>query len=149
MINIKEINNNKKIIERYISNKLITEKDIKEMIPKTFYEMSEYQNSQSLINRYLFKIYFNPYLVCIDKPYFDIDVIAKLLLKRYNDEISELRIRYDERDINDKQYQLSIDTLNMLYFDTSLMGQKIKKDYEDQIFVDKKTENKVLYKKNV
>lgn len=147
MINVKEINNNKKVIERYILNRLIIEKDIKEMIPKSFEEMMEYKNSRILINRYLFKIYFNPYLVCFDKPYFDIDVVAELLLKRYNSEIIELTSRLDDGDINAKQYQKNVDTLNMLYFNTSLTGQKIKLAYADQLLVENETNNKVLNKR--
>ena len=134
-------------IKYLISNGFITEKNIQNITNKSYNEMALYENSLIEVNRQLFKIYVQPYLVCFDKPYFDIDVIAKLMIKRYGMELKEAEYMLKEGYINIEEFNRHIESLTVLYFNTSQTGQKIHRYYcdefsKDRLLFKEKTRNK-------
>lgn len=128
-----KIEREKNIIELLLIKKIITEKMIKEITVKNFQQILDYGNSEDEVNKYLYNIYIKPYLICTDKPILDLDIIAELLVKRYNMEQSELNLRFKKYDINLSEYIISTDLLNNLYFNSSNTGKKIKRYYNDSI----------------
>ena len=88
-------------------------------------------------DKLLLSIYINPYLLCNDYLVridgFNIDIISKLLIKRYNDEIYEYNTRLMNGDITYIEYCNNIMMLNKLYFTSTIMGSRISKINEDKI----------------
>ena len=88
-------------------------------------------------DKLLLSIYINPYLLCNDYLVridgFNIDIISKLLIKRYNDEIYEYNTRLMNGDITYIEYCNNIMMLNKLYFTSTMMGSRISKINEDKI----------------
>lgn len=88
-------------------------------------------------DKVLLSIYINPYLLCNDYLVridgFNIDIISKLLIKRYNDEIYEYNTRLMNGDITYIEYCNNIMMLNKLYFTSTMMGSRISKINEDKI----------------
>ena len=90
MAEIHIFDNKKQEIESLINKGIISENNINHITKMTFDQMEEYGKSNDEFNRILFDIYVNPYLLCSDKPILDIDIIAKLLVKRFNMEIIQI-----------------------------------------------------------
>ncbi len=92
---------------------------------------------ESYKDKVLLSIYINPYLLCNDYLVridgFNIDIISKLLIKRYNDEIYEYNTRLMNGDITYIEYCNNIMMLNKLYFTSTMMGSRISKINEDKI----------------
>ena len=88
-------------------------------------------------DKVLLSIYINPYLLCNDYLVridgFNIDIISKLLIKRYNDEIYEYNTRLMNGDITYIEYCNNIMILNKLYFTSNMMVSRISKINEDKI----------------
>ena len=78
----------------------------------------------------LLSIYINPYLLCSDSLFeitkIDIDLISRLLIKRYNDEITEYNNLYNNGDISYIEYYKNVMMLNNLYFNSTKIGSRIK-----------------------
>lgn len=78
----------------------------------------------------LLSIYINPYLLCSDNLFeldtIDIDLISRLLIKRYNEEITEYNNLYNNGDINYIEYYKNVSMLNNLYFNSTKVGSRIR-----------------------
>ena len=78
----------------------------------------------------LLSIYINPYLLCSDNLFeldtIDIDLISRLLIKRYNEEITEYNSLYNNGDISYIEYYNNIMILNNLYFNSTKIGSRIR-----------------------
>ena len=78
----------------------------------------------------LLSIYINPYLLCSDNLFeldtIDIDLISRLLIKRYNEEITEYNNLYNNGDISYIEYYNNIMILNNLYFNSTKIGSRIR-----------------------
>lgn len=133
MTEIHIFDNKKQEIESLINKGIISENIIENITKMTFEQMEEYGNSNDEFNRILFDIYVNPYLLCSDKPILDIDIIGKLLVKRFNMEISELNFLINSFEIDEKKFNDNVDLLYFLYFESSTTGKKIKRYYEEEI----------------
>lgn len=120
-------------IEKLLINGIINETDIELLSQLTFIEVLDLLKSKYSKDKYLYQIYINPYLICIDKPYIDIDTIAKLLVSRYNDEIVEINSRYKEGQLNAIEFNNNKVFLKKLYFKSSMTGKKIMNYYKDDI----------------
>lgn len=127
-------------IEGLLNNHIILEQDIEMLSHLTFEETLELLKKQHMNekNRYLYLIYINPYLICTDKPYIDIDIIAKLLVTRFNLEMSEINNKYQAGEINKIECHNMKHFYKNLYFKSSMTGRKIMNYYRDEI-VDNKT----------
>ena len=78
----------------------------------------------------LLSIYINPYLLCSDNLFeldtIDIDLISRLLIKRYNEEITEYNSLYNNGDISYIEYYNNVMILNNLYFNSTKIGSRIR-----------------------
>ena len=88
-------------------------------------------------DKLLLSIYINPYLLCNDYLVridgFNVDIISRLLIKRYNEEVYEYNVRLINGDITYIEYCNNIMMLNKLYFTSTMMGSRISKMNEDKI----------------
>ena len=88
-------------------------------------------------DKVLLSIYINPYLLCNDYLVridgFNVDIISRLLIKRYNEEVYEYNTRLMNGDITYIEYCNNIMMLNKLYFTSTMMGSRISKMNEDKI----------------
>ena len=88
-------------------------------------------------DKLLLSIYINPYLLCNDYLVridgFNVDIISRLLIKRYNEEVYEYNTRLINGDITYMEYYNNIMILNKLYFTSTMMGSRISKMNEDKI----------------
>lgn len=88
-------------------------------------------------DKLLLSIYINPYLLCNDYLVridgFNVDIISRLLIKRYNEEVYEYNVRLINGDITYMEYYNNIMILNKLYFTSTMMGSRISKMNEDKI----------------
>ena len=82
-------------------------------------------------DKLLLSIYINPYLLCNDYLVridgFNVDIISRLLIKRYNEEVYEYNVRLINGDLTYIEYCNNIMILN------NLMGSRISKINEDKI----------------
>lgn len=125
-----QLENIKYRILKMISSGIITNEDIKELNSMTWEDVSNAYNPNSFKSTVLFQIYCNPYLLCNDnivKFKFDIDIddIADLLIKRYNNELEEYTYRLKEGYINRDEYELMCDELYSLYFNSSFVSERL------------------------
>ena len=78
----------------------------------------------------LLSIYLNPYLLCsdyiVDLDNVDIDLISKLIIKRYNEEMTEYNYLYNKGDISYIEYYKNTMMLNNLYFNSTKIGSRIR-----------------------
>ena len=88
-------------------------------------------------DKLLLSIYINPYLLCNDYLVridgFNVDIISRLLIKRYNEEVYEYNVRLINGDLTYIEYYNNIMILNNLYFTSTMMGSRISKINEDKI----------------
>ncbi len=88
-------------------------------------------------DKLLLSIYINPYLLCNDYLVridgFNVDIISRLLIKRYNEEVYEYNTRLINGDLTYIEYCNNIMILNNLYFTSTIMGSRISKINEDKI----------------
>ncbi len=88
-------------------------------------------------DKLLLSIYINPYLLCNDYLVridgFNVDIISRLLIKRYNEEVYEYNVRLINGDLTYIEYCNNIMILNNLYFTSTIMGSRISKINEDKI----------------
>lgn len=85
----------------------------------------------------LLSIYINPYLLCSDDLFeidtIDIDLISRLLIKRYNEEITEYNTLFVNGDISYIEYSNNVMMLNNLYFNSTKIGNRIGTINRDNI----------------
>ena len=78
----------------------------------------------------LSSIYINPYLLCNDYLFnidnVDFKLISKLVIKRYNEEITEYNNLFVNGDISYTEYYNNIVILNNLYFNSTKIGSRIR-----------------------
>ena len=88
-------------------------------------------------DKLLLSIYINPYLLCNDYLVridgFNVDIISRLLIKRYNEEVYEYNVRLINGDLTYMEYCNNIMILNNLYFTSTMIGSRISKINEDKI----------------
>ena len=88
-------------------------------------------------DKLLLSIYINPYLLCNDYLVridgFNVDIISRLLIKRYNEEVYEYNVRLINGDLTYIEYCNNIMILNNLYFTSTMIGSRISKINEDKI----------------
>lgn len=113
-----------------INNNYITNDDINLLLSKSFEEIIKYSRSPIEKDRLLYKIYIQPYLLCQDKSEkIDINLIVKLMIKRYAMEIAEINYMYKEGTLSLDDYYKYIDSLLSAYFNTSEIGRVIYQNY--------------------
>ena len=87
-------------------------------------------NRDSYKDLILLSIYINPYLLCSDNLFeldtIDIDLISRLLIRRYNEEITEYNNLYKNGDVSYIEYYNNVMMLNNLYFDSTKIGSRIR-----------------------
>ena len=88
-------------------------------------------------DKVLLSIYINPYLLCNDYLVridgFNVDIISRLLIKRYNEEVYEYNVRLINGDLTYMEYCNNIRMLNNLYFTSTMIGNRISIMNEDKI----------------
>lgn len=88
-------------------------------------------------DKLLLSIYINPYLLCNDYLVridgFNVDIISRLLIKRYNEEVYEYNVRLINGDLTYMEYCNNIRMLNNLYFTSTMIGNRISIMNEDKI----------------
>lgn len=88
-------------------------------------------------DKLLLSIYINPYLLCNDYLVridgFNVDIISRLLIKRYNEEVYEYNVRLINGDLTYMEYCNNIRMLNNLYFTSTMIGSRISIMNEDKI----------------
>ena len=88
-------------------------------------------------DKVLLSIYINPYLLCNDYLVridgFNVDIISRLLIKRYNEEVYEYNVRLINGDLTYMEYCNNIRMLNNLYFTSTMIGSRISIMNEDKI----------------
>ena len=88
-------------------------------------------------DKLLLSIYINPYLLCNDNLVridgFNVDIISRLLIKRYNEEVYEYNVRLINGDLTYMEYCNNIRMLNNLYFTSTMIGSRISIMNEDKI----------------
>ena len=88
-------------------------------------------------DKLLLSIYINPYLLCNDYLVridgFNVDIISRLLIKRYNEEVYEYNVRLINGDLTYIEYCNNIMILNNLYFTSTMIGSRISIMNEDKI----------------
>ena len=132
---IDNLEEKKKNIYFMFVRELISFDDINEITSYTIYDFSNMKKLYK--NRVLLNIYINPYLLCNDNIVridgFNIDILSKLLIKRYNDEIYEYNNRLMNGDISYLEYCNSVMVLNNLYFTSTMIGDRISNMNKDKI----------------
>jgi len=87
-------------------------------------------NKDSYKSHLLLSIYINPYLLCndylINIDNINVDLISKLVIKRYNEEITEYNNLYNNGDISYLEYSNNVMILNNLYFNSTKIGNRIR-----------------------
>ncbi len=87
-------------------------------------------NRDSYKDLILLSIYVNPYLLCNDNLFepdiIDIDLLSRLIIKRYNEEITEYNNLYNNGDISYIEYYNNVMMLNNLYFNSTKIGSRIR-----------------------
>lgn len=120
-------------IENLLKDSVIISKDIELLSDLTFEEVLGLSKSNNEKNRYLYLIYINPYLICNDEKYMDIDIIAKLLINRFNSEMIEVNNKYQNGEINKIECYNIKTFYKKLYFKSSMTGKDIMRNYYDDI----------------
>ena len=132
---IDNLEEKKKNIYFMFVRELISFDDINEITSYTIYDFSNMKKLYK--NRVLLNIYINPYLLCNDNIVridgFNMDILSKLLIKRYNDEIYEYNNRLMNGDISYLEYCNSVMVLNNLYFTSTMIGDRISNMNKDKI----------------
>lgn len=134
-------------IENLLKDSVIISKDIELLSDLTFEEVLGLSKSNNEKNRYLYLIYINPYLICIDKKYIDSDIIAKLLINRFNSEMIEVNNRYQNGEINKIECNNIKTFYKNLYFKSSMIGKNIMRNYYDDIIDNLQMPKRILKKR--
>lgn len=145
-----EYENVKRRIFGLISRGFILDDDIINLSKMTFNDITELKKKEDFKSKVLADIYFNPFLLCNDKlikePFIKLDSIANLLVKRFNEEIYEYKIKLNEGDISETEYNNNTLYLNYLYFSSTFVGEKVSRYYQDKILETKEYCNRLLKK---
>lgn len=134
-MNDKQLNILRNQITQLIKNNIINVNDISKL---KFKKSFDFNNEDDFVSKVLYTIYLNPYILCNDNmlkeyPILSIDLIAPLLIKRYNEEIVELYQQYEEGTYSKEQLKTMIKELKYLYFDSSIISSRIYHIYRDDI----------------
>ena len=148
---IYQMNNLRKHITCLIKRKIISVEDINNLDFLSFNDMINSYHKKDFRSEILFTIYINPYLLCDDntlkeKPILSMEDISPLLIKRYNEEIRELKNRYYEGDYNLDQMYFMANKVRKIYFDSSLIGRRIYNIYNDNIEIISKLDKNLKFK---
>ena len=129
-----ELKNNRRIVYYKLKNNYISKDDINYLNECSFIDI------ENLVNKpILFNIYIHPYILCNDYMFqdgilfLDLTDIGPLLIKRYNNEISELYLKFNDGDISLLEYEHYKEELDYLYFESSMIGRRIYHYYNDKI----------------
>lgn len=151
IINQAKIDFKKNRIQELIKNNCITEEDIELLLHKSFDDIINSYKGSNEKQRMLYKIYFQPYLLCKDgNDNIDLNLIVALMIKRYNMELNEISYMYNDGTISLNEYYRYIDNLVSLYFNTSEKGKLIYQNYggnfelSNDFYNKMKTKNKHL-----
>ena len=109
-------------------NEFLNNSDIEYLISSNINDVITNKNTYK--DSILLSIYLNPYLLCcdylVDLDNVDIDLISKLIIKRYNEEITEYNYLYNNGDISYIDYYKNTMMLNNLYFNSTKIGSRIR-----------------------
>ena len=126
MINSLESKRNK--VSFMLATGFINNSDIERLVSSSINDVIS--NRDTYKDSMLLSIYINPYLLCndylINLDNVDIDLISKLLIKRYNEEITEYNNLYNNGDISYIEYYNNVMMLNNLYFNSTKIGSRIR-----------------------
>lgn len=64
---------------------------------------------------------------------FDKSAIAKILIKRYNEETYEYYNLYKNKEISEREFINNTTYLKMIYFQSSILGRRIEQEYKKEI----------------
>ena len=146
-----ELNNIRIRVTNLLNYGVVSNEDIRSLSNQNIFEMSNNYNSEDFRSKVLFTIYINPYILCDDsllndRPILSIEDISSLLIKRYNEEIRELKNHYYEGDLNLDQMYIKANQVRKLYFDSSLIGRRIYRIFSDDIEIINKLEKNLKFK---
>ena len=116
----------KKIYFMYLSG-FINNGDIERLVNSNINDVIS--NIDTYKDSILFSIYINPYLLSndylLELDYVDFNLISRLIIKRYNEEITEYNNLFVNGDISYKEYYNNVMKLNNLYFNSTKVGNRI------------------------
>lgn len=125
---VDDLETKKKRIYFMFVNDFINNNDIERLVSSSINDVIS--NRDTYKDSMLLSIYINPYLLCndylINLDNVDIDLISKLLIKRYNEEITEYNNLYNNGDISYIEYYNNVMMLNNLYFNSTKIGNRIR-----------------------
>jgi len=125
---VDDLETKKKRIYFMFVNDFINNNDIERLVSSSINDVIS--NRDTYKDSMLLSIYINPYLLCndylINLDNVDIDLISKLIIKRYNEEITEYNNLYSNGYISFIEYNNNIMILNNLYFNSTKIGNRIR-----------------------
>ena len=138
-MNFQNMSNIKNKIFWMVKRDYISNEDLEFLYQKDFIDMQRYASENNFNHYMLFQIYLNPYLLCDDRllekrnNFLDVDVLSKLLIKRYNEELREYKVKYKDGEISEGELNNNTLYLKNLYFTSTNIGKMIYIKYSDQI----------------
>lgn len=132
MINVfSDLEYSKNRIYNMIINRDISLDDIANLSSLQFVDIEKLDCKNSFKNKILTSIYCNPYLLCNDKllelDNFDFESFQELLIKRYNDELTEYEELVKNGLMSYLEYNNNVTLLHQLYFSSSKIGMRIER----------------------
>ncbi len=132
MINVfSDLEYSKNRIYNMIINRDISLDDIANLSSLQFVDIEKLDCKNSFKNKILTSIYCNPYLLCNDKllelDNFDFESFQELLIKRYNDELTEYEELVKNGLMSYLEYNNNVILLHQLYFSSSKIGMRIER----------------------
>ena len=144
-MNKNELNNIRVKITKLFYYGVVNIEDIRSLSNFNLFDVSNNYNSMDFKTKVLFDL--NPYLLCDDNlltsnPILSIEDISSLLIKRYNEEINELKSRYHDGEYNLDELYIKSNRVRKLYFDSSLIGRRIYHLFNEDIEIISKLDKK-------
>ena len=138
-ISYQNIEGTKNKIFNMVKRDYISNEDLEFLCSRSFIDMEKYVRDNNIKCNILLQIYLNPYLLCCDRlleeksDLLEIELISKLLIKRYNEELNEYSVKYQAGEINNFEFNNNVMFLKSLYFTSTTMGQMIYRKYSQDI----------------
>lgn len=137
MYSVDKLDSIKKRVYTLIIREVISFDDIKTLSNLKLFDLHNLDTRLSFKDSVLYSIYINPYLLSndylINLDNFDKSAIAKILIKRYNEETYEYYNLYKNKEISEMGFINNITYLKMIYFKNSILGRKIEQEYKKEI----------------
>ena len=137
MYSVDKLDSIKKRVYTLIIREVISFDDIKTLSNLKLFDLHNLDTRISFKDSVLYSININPYLLSndylINLDNIDKSAIAKILIKRYNEETYEYYNLYKNKEISEMGFINNITYLKMIYFKNSILGRKIEQEYKKEI----------------